>query len=116
MIEVPFDVEAIWMFPKIGVGPPNHPFLIGFSIVNHPFWVFSIYFWKHLFGVSHTHENMLALGISMNAASVDITELLSILMKSRSCFACLCPPVEKVSAIENIEVVQAGDVLMFVCV
>ena len=27
----------IWMFPKIVV-PPNHPFLIGFSIVNHPFW------------------------------------------------------------------------------
>ena len=25
------------MFPKIGV-PPNHPFLIGFSIINHPFW------------------------------------------------------------------------------
>ena len=23
------------MFPKIGVGPPNHPILIGFSIVNH---------------------------------------------------------------------------------
>ena len=23
----------LWMFPKIGVGPPNHPFLIGFSIV-----------------------------------------------------------------------------------
>ena len=27
----------IWMFPKIGV-PPNHPFYIGFSIINHPFW------------------------------------------------------------------------------
>ena len=26
----------IWMFPKIVV-PPNHPFLIGFSIINHPF-------------------------------------------------------------------------------
>ena len=25
------------MFPKIMV-PPNHPFLIGFSIMNHPFW------------------------------------------------------------------------------
>ena len=25
------------VFPKIGV-PPNHPFLIGFSIINHPFW------------------------------------------------------------------------------
>ena len=27
----------IWMFPKIVV-PPNHPILIGFSIINHPFW------------------------------------------------------------------------------
>ena len=27
----------IWVFPKIGI-PPNHPFLIGFSIINHPFW------------------------------------------------------------------------------
>ena len=27
------------MFLKIGVGPPNHPILIGFSIINHPFWV-----------------------------------------------------------------------------
>ena len=27
-----------WMFPKIVV-PPNHQFyLIGFSIINHPFW------------------------------------------------------------------------------
>ena len=26
-----------WVFPKIGV-PPNHSVLIGFSIINHPFW------------------------------------------------------------------------------
>jgi len=26
-----------WMFPKIVV-PPNHPYLIGFSIIHHPFW------------------------------------------------------------------------------
>jgi len=31
---IPF--ANIWVFPKIGV-PPNHPFLIGFSILNHPF-------------------------------------------------------------------------------
>ena len=35
-----------WVFPKIGVGPPNHPILIGFSIINHPVWGYS-YFWKH---------------------------------------------------------------------
>ena len=26
------------MLPKIGVFPPNHPILIEFSIINHPFW------------------------------------------------------------------------------
>ena len=28
---------TIWVFPKIEV-PPNHPILIGFSLINHPFW------------------------------------------------------------------------------
>ena len=27
---------TIWVFPKIMV-PPSHPFLIGFSIINHPY-------------------------------------------------------------------------------
>ena len=36
------------MFPKIGVGPPNHPFVHRvFHEINHPFWGFSPYFWKH---------------------------------------------------------------------
>ena len=38
--ENPGDVTIlqIWVFPQIMV-PPNHPFnLIGFSIINHPFW------------------------------------------------------------------------------
>ena len=30
--------SRIWMFPKMVV-PPNHPFSIGFSIINHPFGV-----------------------------------------------------------------------------
>ena len=30
--------DTKWVFPKIGV-PPNHEFyIIGFSIINHPFW------------------------------------------------------------------------------
>ena len=33
---------TIWVFPKIGV-PPNHPSLIGFSIINHPFWGTTIF-------------------------------------------------------------------------
>ena len=49
--------ENIWMFPKIVV-PPNHPILIEFSIINHPFWVPPIFgnthisaFFPHFFGV-----------------------------------------------------------------
>ena len=33
---VTFFISKTWMFPKIMV-PPNHPILIGFSIINHPF-------------------------------------------------------------------------------
>ena len=43
-----FTEGHIWLFPKIGV-PPNHPILIGFSIINHPFWGKHPYFWKHVF-------------------------------------------------------------------
>ena len=28
-------------------GTPKASILIGFSIINHPFWGFSPYFWKH---------------------------------------------------------------------
>ena len=31
-----------WVFPKIMV-PPNHSILIGFSIINHPFWGTTIF-------------------------------------------------------------------------
>ena len=30
--------KSKWVFPKIWEKPPNHPILIGFSIINHPFW------------------------------------------------------------------------------
>ena len=30
-------------------GTPKSSILIGFSIINHPFWWFSFYFWKHPF-------------------------------------------------------------------
>ena len=29
---------SIWVFPKIVVFPPKSSILIGFSIINHPFW------------------------------------------------------------------------------
>ena len=31
------NLGKIWVFPKIGV-PPKSSILIGFSIINHPFW------------------------------------------------------------------------------
>jgi len=33
-----FITSIIWMFPKIGGFPPKSTILIGFSIINHPFW------------------------------------------------------------------------------
>ena len=39
---------GIWMFPKIVV-PPNHPTLIGFSIINHPFWGIPIFGNTHIY-------------------------------------------------------------------
>jgi len=48
---------VIWVFPKIVV-PPNHPFLIGFSTINHPFWDTPI------FGNTHTLISISAAGQS----------------------------------------------------
>ncbi len=42
----PCKVYKIWVFPKIGVGPPKLSILIGSSIINHPFSGYP-YFWKH---------------------------------------------------------------------
>ncbi len=40
--KLPCDVvdvhKFIWVFPKIWENPPKHPILMGFSIINHPFW------------------------------------------------------------------------------
>ena len=42
--------HATWMFPKIGV-PPNHPILIRFSTINHPFWGTLIFGNTHIYGL-----------------------------------------------------------------
>ena len=41
----PNCVAFIWVFPK-NRGIPKSSILIGFSIINHPFWGYP-YFWKH---------------------------------------------------------------------
>ncbi len=40
--------EDLGVNPKIWENPPNHPILIGFPIINHPFWGYP-YIWKHPF-------------------------------------------------------------------
>ena len=42
-----FDPFYMGVEPKIGA-PPNHPTLIGFSIVNHPFWGTTIFGNTHI--------------------------------------------------------------------
>ncbi len=39
--------QCMWVFRKIGGFPPKSWILIGFSIINHPFWGTPIFFWKH---------------------------------------------------------------------
>ena len=46
----------VWVFPKIVV-PPNHPFLIGCSIINHPFWDTPIFGNTQLFHMSNFFQN-----------------------------------------------------------
>ena len=46
----------IWRFPKVGV-PPNHPFIDGFSTINHPFWGTPVYFTHTHWNLSHKHWN-----------------------------------------------------------
>ncbi len=43
-----YPLKLIWVFPKIGVFPPKSSILIGFSIINHPFWGTSIFGNTHI--------------------------------------------------------------------
>ena len=38
-------------------GTPKSSILIGFSLINHPFWGFSPYFWKHPFKLSRKKKH-----------------------------------------------------------
>ena len=44
----------IWVFPKIMV--PNSSILIGFSIINHPFWGTPIFGNTHIVQSNHSHS------------------------------------------------------------
>ena len=51
LTEIPtLHLYVFWVFPKIGVFPPNHPLKNKvFHYFHHPFWGIPI-FWKHPFG------------------------------------------------------------------
>ena len=38
IVQVGILAQDTWVFPKIGGKPPKSSILIGFSIINHPFW------------------------------------------------------------------------------
>ena len=77
------------MFPKIGI-PPNHPILISFSIIHHPFWGTTI-FSKH--PSIHFHLQLLSLRDFL--ASQISPRLNPRSMIARSCFK--SPPKRKLS-------------------
>ena len=44
------QARCIWMFPKIVGVPPKSSILIGFSIINHPFWGIPIFGNTYIYG------------------------------------------------------------------
>ena len=53
------NIWFIWMFPKIVGFPPKSCILIGFSIINHPFWGTPIFGNTHYRFKNHTnHTNL----------------------------------------------------------
>ena len=53
----------MWMFPKIVGFPPKSSILIGFSIINHPFWGTPIFGNTHVFVGSPAKRFLCALSI-----------------------------------------------------
>ena len=53
--------SSIWVFPKIMVPPQVIHLFIGFSIINHPLWGFSPYFWKYPFYQLHFSKNLITI-------------------------------------------------------
>ena len=50
------DLQVYGCFQKYGENTPNHPFVHRvFHEINHPFWWFSPYFWKHPYGNKKGH-------------------------------------------------------------
>ena len=64
----------VWIFirvstQKYGGFHPNHPFLIGFSIINHPFWGTTIF--------GNIHQNKNSEGISQGPGDLCFFEVAS---------------------------------------
>ena len=82
---------CIWVFPKIVV-PPNHPILIGFSIINHPFWGSPIFGNTHIYktywndGIYNYNYNQVLYGIYHLSESIKIKDSGS--PRFKSCVFC----------------------------
>ena len=62
-------------------GTPKSSILIGFSIINHPFWGFSPYLWKHLNvsyiffgGEGHPQQFNLQSGLDEKSQALEIAD------------------------------------------
>ena len=66
--------QYIFMFPKIGV-PPNHPILIGLSIINHPFWGTPIFGNTHMNGWKEWPWKKQTFAINMIGADMSLVAL-----------------------------------------
>ena len=73
--------EGIWVFPKIMV-PPKSSILIGFSIINHPFWGTSIFGNTHLVTSNFLPFHLLRNGDACRA--VIFTAFLDLAVDSKS--------------------------------
>ncbi len=69
---------SMWVFPKIGGKPPKSSILIGFSIINHPFWGTPIFGNTHVF-VPHSSK----MGISSSRTPRRLPEAPSCQRNSR---------------------------------
>ena len=91
----------LWVFPKIGVGPPNHQFYRVFHLY-HPFWGFSPYFWKHPYLVRSRFSPIVFggvgapwLGLGPFVGAVQRCEVRLLLVNTKTAFS---PPVWELCA------------------
>ena len=91
----------IWMFPKIVGFPPKSSFLIGFSIINHPFWGTTIF--GNTYIAAHTQYSILQFFIPHHRSVSSISTSQKVLRSRHQqelpwLWPCLKPPPEQMWA------------------